>query len=347
MEIKELYYINEQGAQVGPVPFDKIKRVPIGPQTYVWFEGIGDGWRRAAEVEEIKRQFVAPKKTPTPPPFPGAAPKPTYEPEAEATVATPPSGPFAPGQNVMTPEPKKPEPPVNQPDQHIIIPQPEKKTGNLSSKDRKTRKLVIILSLVIGFIGSLILIFLNPIIASIFDAQPLIIGVIEGVLLLGACILIGALFKKKMVMGPMLGIGLLLGATQPLVSYARFGDNGRYNHGFLQSNGVYNSLGFKVLPYRYLGGNYPLATSSYGEYMMLDIRYYNQEIHVTGYDDSGSIVFSDTVPCYGYETDENGNLTYGSKEEIARDLASYLTNEHNVTVINGPLFSSQIDFGSI
>lgn len=345
MEIKELYYINEQGAQVGPVPFDKIKRVPIGPQTYVWFEGIGDGWRRAAEVEEIKRQFVAPKKTPTPPPFPGAAPKPTYEQEAEATVVTPPSDPYMPKQNGVTPDPEKPKLPVNQPDQHVIIPQPEKKAGNLSSKDRKTRKLVIILSLIIGVIGSLILIFLNPIIASIFDTKPLIIGVIEGVLLFGACILIGALFKNKKVLGPLIGIGLLLGAAQPLVSFARFGDNGRYYHGFLQSDGVYNSLGVKILPYRYLGGNYLWASSLEG-YMMLDIRYSNQEINVTGYDDSGSIVFSDTVPCYGYETDENGKLTYGSKEEIARDLTSYLTNEHNVTVINGPLYYYQIDFGN-
>jgi len=72
-EMKQYYYVTDDGSQAGPFLKEALKIKGIKPDTMVWYEGI-DQWTRAAECEDLTSIFVA-----APPPI-------TYN----KTVAPPP-----------------------------------------------------------------------------------------------------------------------------------------------------------------------------------------------------------------------------------------------------------------
>lgn len=310
MIIKELYYINEQGFRVGPIPFDKIKSLQIKPDTYVWFDGIGNDWRRASDVEEIKQIFTSSKpSSPTPPPVPADAPKPFTPPQPdkqESTVTKP-----------EAPKLKKP----------------------LSDKDKKVRMFILIFGVVFGLIATAVLLIPIPMIASAFNGKPIAVGSIFGALILILYLIAGIVLKSKRVLIPLIAMGVLFGGAQSLISFLRFDDGPNYSHGYLRtySNGTYNSLGFKILPY---GNDFALASSPWGD-IVLEIRYYNNELIVKGYNDSGNSVFYESLPCYGYEDTYFGNLPYSDQQDIVTKLENYLSEEHSI-YIYGTLYSSNI-----
>lgn len=308
MDIKEFYYINELGLRVGPVPFEKITSLQIKPDTFVWFEGLGDGWRRAADVEEIKRRFAPSKpSSPTPPPVPAEAPRPssstqTGKQESKMTKIK------------------------------------EKKT--LSDKDKKTRMFVLVFGVVFGLITTAALLLLIPMISSLLNSSPYVVGAIIGGVILLLYLLFGIIFKSKKIMIPLIVMGVIFGVAQPLISYSRFDYYPRYDQGFLQSHGdVYNNLGLQILS----NGNSnmrSIASSSWGD-IILDIRYDNELITIKGYDHDGNSVIYDEISAPGYEIGPSLIPDYSDREEMAQQVESYLSNKYYISV-HGKLNESNI-----
>lgn len=54
--MKEYYYIDNSGAQVGPLSYENLKACNIGPKTPVWHAGLSE-WVSAENVEELKEWF--------------------------------------------------------------------------------------------------------------------------------------------------------------------------------------------------------------------------------------------------------------------------------------------------
>lgn len=64
--MKEIYFINTQGAKAGPIEITEVSRYPINGETMVWSEGMPQ-WKKASEVPEVS-VYIKTGTTPPPPP---------------------------------------------------------------------------------------------------------------------------------------------------------------------------------------------------------------------------------------------------------------------------------------
>lgn len=76
--MKLYYYVNKSGQQAGPIPVEKFSTFDIKKDTLVWCEGMGNEWKKAEEVEELRHLFIV--VTPPQPPQPPVSPQPPVQP---------------------------------------------------------------------------------------------------------------------------------------------------------------------------------------------------------------------------------------------------------------------------
>lgn len=96
--MKSYYYIDSTGKSAGPVPGEQLPSKGVTAQTAVWCQGLGQQWKKAGEIEELRVLFVSPNATQ--PIDPTSSPLMPKNPQAPAGA----QGNFRPG--AFTPRPQ-------------------------------------------------------------------------------------------------------------------------------------------------------------------------------------------------------------------------------------------------
>lgn len=96
--MKSYYYIDSTGKSAGPVPGEQLPSMGVTAQTPVWCQGLGQQWKKAGEIEELRVLFVSPN--PTQPIDPTSTQMMPNNPQAPADA----QGNFRPG--AFTPRPQ-------------------------------------------------------------------------------------------------------------------------------------------------------------------------------------------------------------------------------------------------
>lgn len=318
--IREFFYVDSQGQQVGPVLFEDLKKLPVTSTTLVWFPGQAD-WKKVQDVPEFIEALYG---SFTPPPVP---------PQAKSN--------FMPDSNVCaTPDGD---------DTHLMFDSEETKfvyprqnaSVNAGSRPAmanvhntgapagtglslKTLLLIIFGAAIVltGFLWLMI-----PRTACAFNTKPLITAII-----FGGLILIGAVFtavynKAKSAKITLIIAGVLIGGGQVLISYGRFDDYSRYKDDFLINyNGVFDKWGDEILS----GGReyYHIDGEKGARFMTCYINGdgENSKIEISAYDEEGDRVIHESLDVpYGY-TD------YDKRNELQKMLVEYLESEYKIVI---------------
>lgn len=319
--IREFFYVDSQGQQVGPVLFEDLKKLPVTSTTLVWFPGQAD-WKKVQDVPEFIEALYG---SFTPPPVP---------PQAKSN--------FMPDSNVCaTPGGDDTHLMFDNEETKFVYPR-QNESVNVGTRPAmanvhntsapagtglslKTLLLILFGAAIVltGFLWLMI-----PRTACAFNTKPLITAII-----FGALILIGAVFtavynKAKSAKIALIIAGVLIGGGQVLISYGRFDDSGRYKSDFLVCHeGVFNKWGTEILPggstyYRIdgeKGARFMTCYAGYGE---------NSKIEINAYDEEGDRVIHESLDMpYGY-----GNRDYDKRDELTEMLVKYLEEEYKIVI---------------
>lgn len=318
--IREFFYVDSQGQQVGPVLFEDLKKLPVTSTTLVWFPGQAD-WKKVQDVPEFIEALYG---SFTPPPVP---------PQAKSN--------FMPDSNVCSRHGGE--------DTRIMYDAEETKfvfPGQKAPVNAETRPAMAnvhnagvtagngltLKTLLLILVGAAIVLtgflwLMVPRTACAFNTKPLITAII-----FGGLILIGAVFaavynKAKSAKIALIIAGVLIGGGQVLISYGRFDDNGRYKSDFLVCHeGVFNKWGTEILP----GGStyYRIDGEKGARFMRCYISGYgeNSKIEISAYDEDGDRVIHESLDVpYGY-------TEYNKRSELHKMLVEYLESEYKIVI---------------
>lgn len=318
--IREFFYVDSQGQQVGPVLFEDLKKLPVTSTTLVWFPGQAD-WKKVQDVPEFIEALFG---SFTPPPVPPQA-KPDFVPDNNVCAT-----PGGDDTHLM----------FDNEETKIVYPR-QNESVNVGSRPAmanvhntgatagngltlKTLLLIIFGAAIVltGFLWLMV-----PRTACAFNAKPLTTAIV-----FGGLILIGAVFaavynKAKSAKIALIVAGVLIGGGQVLISYGRFDDKGRYKDDFLINyKGVFDKWGDEIL-----SGDrtiYRIDGEKGARFMKCYIDGYgeNMKIEISAYDEEGDRVIHESLDVpYGY-TDHN------KRNELQKMLVEYLEEEYKIVI---------------
>lgn len=318
--IREFFYVDSQGQQVGPVLFEDLKKLPVTSTTLVWFPGQAD-WKKVQDVPEFIEALFG---SFTPPPVPPQA-KPNFVPDNNVCAT--------PGGD----------------DTHLMFDNEETKfvyprqnesinvgtrpamanvhnTGAPAGNGLTLKTLLLIIFgaaiVLTGFLWLMV-----PRTACAFNTKPLTTAIV-----FGALILIGAVFaavynKAKSAKIALIIAGVLIGGGQVLISYGRFDYYGRYKSDFLVCHeGVFNKWGTEILP---RGHTYYRIDGEKGaRFMTCYISGYgdNSSIQLSAYDEEGDRVIHESLDV------PDGYTDYSKRSELTVMLVKYLEEEYKIVI---------------
>lgn len=318
--IREFFYVDSQGQQVGPVLFEDLKKLPVTSTTLVWFPGQAD-WKKVQDVPEFIEALYG---SFTPPPVP---------PQAKSN--------FVPDNNVCSTHGGEETRILYDSEETKFVFPEQKSSVNAEARPAspnvhnagvtagngltlKTLLLIIFGAAIVltGFLWLMV-----PRTACAFNTKPLITAII-----FGGLILIGAVFaavynKAKSAKIALIIAGVLIGGGQVLISYGRFDDSGRYKDDFLINyKGVFDKWGDEILS----GGRtiYRIDGEKGARFMKCYIDGYgeNSKIEISAYDEEGDRVIHESLDVpYGY-TD------YDKRNELQKMLVEYLESEYKIVI---------------
>lgn len=325
--IREFFYVDSQGQQVGPVLFEDLKKLPVTSTTLVWFPGQAD-WKKVQDVPEFIEALFG---SFTPPPVPPQA-KPNFVPDnnvcsthggedtrimydSEETKFV------VPGQKA----------PVNAETRPAS---PNVYNAGVTAGNGLTLKtlLLIIFGAAIVLTGFLWLII--PRTACAFNTKPLTTAIVFGALIIIGAVFTAAYNKAKSAKIALIIAGVLIGGGQVLISYGRFDDSSRYKSDFLDcTEGVFNKWGTEILPGLPGGNSYCRIDGEKGARFMkcCYISGYgdNSKIEIYAYDEEGDCVIHESLDVpYGY-----------TGYELKEMLVKYLEEEYKIVIKDNLYFN--------
>jgi len=330
MQPSEFYYIDDNRTTQGPVPFGHRTSLPLKPDTYVWFEGLGQKWLPAAQVPEFAAMF----SRPTPPPQPdfeatmGINDYTSVIPQVEQTRIITPDSASEATEMLGTPSAGTPPIPA-QGHQRVTLSTPGDKPGHPARKPAAAgMKPGAFIGICFGalLLLSLISMPLSTIIAATFSTAPLYISIGFGAIVLAAAIFIAIAIKRKPLTLITIIAGVLTAGAMIGIEAARFDDRSYRDGILIRWNKAYNSFGGKILDhYGIYGIRRASGSGDNSDVRMITVNEdYNygdsgpNSVVVKGYDMSGHEVFHET---YYY----NGSFKFS-------DLESTLASEENIYI---------------